>query len=101
MNSRTVLSSFELVYVSADRSSEEFSAAMSEMPIFAIPFDDALRRKRLMTLFRAESLPLLLLFGPDGDRLTNDISWVFRDEHAHQWPWKGRASERDSSCTLL
>lgn len=45
----------------------EFQAALSSLPFYALPFEDLVRRKRLMTLFRAETLPMLMLLGPGGE----------------------------------
>ncbi len=46
VNSRSIVPSFEIVYVSADRTKEEFEKAMQHFPFLALPFEDVVRRKR-------------------------------------------------------
>lgn len=97
VNGRTPQPTFEIVYVSADRSEEEFRTAISHFPFLAMPFTDLVRRKRLMTLFRAELLPRFLLLSPTGERLTDDEEWVRRDPYGQQFPWRGSSSANANS----
>ena len=96
INGRTPEPSFEVVYISADRTEEEFTRAMSMMPFVAIPFEDLVRRKRLMTIFKADLLPRFLLLSPSGERLTDDDEWVRRDPYGASFPWRGASAAASS-----
>jgi thiol-disulfide isomerase/thioredoxin len=60
--------SFEVIFVSIDRSKGEFQASMSSMPWLAIPYSDA-ARKKLTRIFAVKGIPGLLILGLDGKAL--------------------------------
>jgi nucleoredoxin len=54
--------SFEVIFVSIDRSKGEFQASMSSMPWLAIPYSDA-ARKKLTRIFAVKGILGLLILG--------------------------------------
>jgi nucleoredoxin len=64
--------SFEVIFVSIDRSKGEFQASMSSMPWLAIPYSDAVRKK-LTRIFVVKGISGLLILGLDGKALKTDV----------------------------
>nr|CAB3488208.1 unnamed protein product [Digitaria exilis] len=63
--------SFEVIFISVDRSKEEFQASLSAMPWLAIPYSDTARQE-LTRIFAIKGIPALLLLGLDGKVLKTD-----------------------------
>lgn len=61
---------FEVVFVSADRDVDEFSAHFAGMPWLAVKHSDPETRKKLSTLFTVQALPTLVVLDADGTLLT-------------------------------
>ena len=55
---------FEVIYVSMDRTEEQFEQAYGEMAWMALPFGDD-RLKSLRTRFEVKSVPYLVVFDPE------------------------------------
>ena len=97
VNGRDMIATFEVVYVSSDRTADEFQEGIRQRQFYSLPFDDLVRRKRLHQIFRAEHLPTFLLFSPSGERLSDDAAWVEEDPYGHRFPWRGKASSNHVS----
>jgi nucleoredoxin len=97
VNGRDMIATFEIVYISSDRTAEEFQQGMRQRQFYSLPFDDLVRRKRLHQIFRAVHLPTFLLFAPSGERLTDDTSWVTQDPYGRMFPWRGKAGSRSNA----
>ncbi|KAF0922479.1 hypothetical protein E2562_037263 [Oryza meyeriana var. granulata] len=73
---------FEVVAVSLDGDEESFNESFAGMPWLAIPQGDKMCEK-LARYFELSGLPMLVLIGPDGKTLNNDIADII-DEHESQ-----------------
>ena len=62
---------FEVVFVSCDRSEDQFKEYFKEMPWLAVPFGDN-ARKTLPSEFSVSGIPKLSILKPDGTELNVD-----------------------------
>jgi len=66
-------SSLEVVFVSRDRDEESFDAYFAKMPWLAVPFSDSKCVKRLMSRFKVNGIPNLVILGAEtGDIYTKE-----------------------------
>uniref|UniRef100_A0A0D9VV44 protein-disulfide reductase n=1 Tax=Leersia perrieri TaxID=77586 RepID=A0A0D9VV44_9ORYZ len=77
---------FEVVAVSLDGDEESFNESFADMPWLAIPQGDKMCEK-LTRYFELSGLPMLVLIGPDGKTLNNDVAEII-DEHGPD-AWEG------------
>ena len=81
----------ELVFVSADRTQQEYETYATTMPFPALPYDDG-ARERLMQAVRLSGVPCLVIVAGDGRVLQREgRACVARDPLAAGWPWEGEA----------
>jgi hypothetical protein len=66
---------FEVVTVSLDSDESAFNESFSNMPWLAIPHNDKMCEK-LVRYFELSTLPTLVLIGPDGKTLNNNIAEI-------------------------
>mmetsp|Transcript_9769 Transcript_9769/g.14570 ORF Transcript_9769/g.14570 Transcript_9769/m.14570 type:complete len:145 (-) Transcript_9769:30-464(-) len=57
----------EVIYVSADRTAEQFNEYFSEMPWVAVPFSDHPKRNSLAQTFKVQGIPALYLIDKQGN----------------------------------
>uniref|UniRef100_A0A8D3A2F7 Nucleoredoxin n=1 Tax=Scophthalmus maximus TaxID=52904 RepID=A0A8D3A2F7_SCOMX len=83
---------FEIVFVSADRStSESFMQYFSEMPWVAVPYSDEARRSRLNRLYGIQGIPTLILLDAEGHMITRQGRVeVLNDPECRLFPWHPR-----------
>lgn len=77
---------FEVVAVSLDSDESSFNESFAKMPWLAIPQGDKMCEK-LVRYFELRSLPTLVLIGPDGKTLKNNVADII-DEHGFE-AWEG------------
>lgn len=63
---------FEIVYVSSENDKEAFEKEFIKMPWLAIPYGDK-SLKKLPVYFKLNSLPTLLILGPEGKTLCHNV----------------------------
>lgn len=97
INERSMLPTLECVYVSADKTQEEFDAYMRDSPWLAVPFTELKLRKKVMTIYAAATLPKFILLSPSGKVLTDDARWTHKDPTGASFPWTG---ESDALCAI-
>eukprot|EP00754_Rhynchopus_humris_P035169 Rhum_TRINITY_DN16737_c0_g1::Rhum_TRINITY_DN16737_c0_g1_i1::g.164098::m.164098/K17609/NXN; nucleoredoxin len=79
--------SFEVVFVSLDRSDEDFLSYYSEMPWTAIPYGST-ERSTFASKFGGEGIPELLIFDDAGSLVTrNGVELVSTHKDAEGFPW--------------
>ncbi|XP_065388291.1 nucleoredoxin isoform X3 [Macaca fascicularis] len=96
--------SFEIIFVSADRSEESFKQYFSEMPWLAVPYTDEARRSRLNRLYGIQGIPTLIVLDPQGEVITRQGRVeVLNDEDCREFPWhpKPVLELSDSNATQL
>ncbi|KAL6843737.1 hypothetical protein ACP4OV_026308 [Aristida adscensionis] len=94
-NELTILrpGSFEVIFISTDRSKEEFQASLSAMPWHAVPYSDKTRQE-LTRIFSIKGIPALLILGPDGKVLKTDGRTTISTYGAMAFPFtESRVSE--------
>lgn len=85
--------SFQVIFISMDRSKEEFQASLTAMPWFAIPYSDPTTQE-LTRIFTIKGIPALVVLGPDGKALKTDGRAIISNYGAMAFPFtESRASE--------
>lgn len=77
---------FEVVAVSLDSDESSFNESFAKMPWLAIPQGDKTCEK-LVRYFELRSLPTLVLIGPDGKTLNDNVADII-EEHGFE-AWEG------------
>jgi len=71
-NASAIGNGIEVVFVSSDRSDEEFSEYHSEMPWLAVPFADRARKTSLGEKYGVRGIPTLVVVDADGNLVTTE-----------------------------
>jgi len=81
---------FEVVFVSSDRSEDEFNEYFKEMPWYALPYADRMTKEKLSKMFKVQGIPHLALLDPSGTLITaNGRQKVMENfETCAGFPWK-------------
>eukprot|EP01031_Cornospumella_fuschlensis_P035644 gene35644-43231_t len=81
----------EIIWVSGDRSQDEFVGYYQKMPWLAVPMDKAgAYMQSLGAKYQLKGIPHLVLLDMDGNVLSLDMrTQVLKDPHALQFPWRG------------
>ena len=82
---------YEIVYVSCDKTSEEFTDAMASCPWLTIPLEDGDARQKALESFSIAGLPSLILLDPKtGEVLTEEgVMGYNKDRSGERFPWPG------------
>jgi hypothetical protein len=67
-----LISSFQLLLVSGDRSDDEYQKHLAELSFCAIPFQDESCRVALTRRFKIRDSPALVMLGPGEREIIND-----------------------------
>ncbi|XP_050410244.1 nucleoredoxin isoform X1 [Patella vulgata] len=79
--------SFEVIFISSDRSSESFSQYYSCMPWFAVPFGDN-RLQLLTSQYGVDGIPTLVMIDEKGSIITiNGRTSILLDRNCSEFPW--------------
>jgi len=90
----------EIVYVSSDKTEEEFNKYLGAMPWVAVPYDDVKRRTQLQVGLGVNGLPTLILVDKDGSVINrNGRSAVAADPAGADFPWRPKAVKNLSQTT--
>eukprot|EP00045_Choanoeca_perplexa_P001209 m.18388 g.18388 ORF g.18388 m.18388 type:complete len:166 (-) comp10800_c0_seq1:115-612(-) len=95
---------FEIIFVSSDRSPQEFGSYLQEMPWLAVPFAQSSHRSGLSRKFSVMGIPTFVLLRPDGTLMTKSgRSVVSQDPRGANYPWAGMTPDFSimDYCTLL
>jgi len=83
---------FEIVFVSSDRSQEDFDEYFGEMPWKALPFSDRDKKAALSKKYKVQGIPSLIILNPDGSTLNAKGTEAVRgDKNGNNFPWKPKA----------
>jgi nucleoredoxin len=89
-------SAFEVVFVSFDRTEQQFTEYFAQMPWLAVEFGES-ARVRLSDEYRVSGIPTLVILDKDGNILTRSGVAGVGSSGADGFPWTNAS---DSSCTL-
>ena len=91
---------FEVIFVSSDRSPEEFREYYGEMPWLALPFEDRDRKEALSQYFGIQGIPSFVMVGPDLKVINpNARGCVASDPEGAKFPWKpDLVTDVDEEC---
>jgi len=79
---------FEVLFISNDRSPDEFKSYFATMPWLAVPYQASDIREQLGTMFKIQGIPTLLLFNPDGTMFSSDgVKLILSDPKGKAFPW--------------
>lgn len=86
---------FEVVFVSMDRSADQFDEYFSTMPWLAVPYVDDQLRSVLTRKFKVMGIPQLVILAPDSTVLcANARGAVSADPDGGNFPWEGAKEPR-------
>ncbi|KAM7268767.1 hypothetical protein ACFE04_010933 [Oxalis oulophora] len=77
---------FEIVWISLDHEEESFKQGLESVPWLALPFEDKLCDK-LARYFELSSLPRVIIIGPDGKTLNNDVTDLIEEHGVEAYPF--------------
>lgn len=91
---------FEVIFVSSDRSPQEFEEYYGEMPWLALPFEDRGRKEALSQYFGVEGIPSFVMIGPDLKVINpNARGGVGSDPEGEKFPWRpDLVTDVDEEC---
>lgn len=78
--------SFEIVLISLDDEENDFKEGFNTMPWLAVPFKDKCCEK-LARYFDLESLPTLVVIGPDGKTLNPNVAELIEEHGTEAYPF--------------
>ncbi|KAH3757415.1 carnitine O-palmitoyltransferase 2 [Pelomyxa schiedti] len=78
---------FEVIFVSSDRSQEDFDSYFAEMPWLAIPFTDREAKATLGDHFEIEGIPTLILLDSAGKNVSLSANDLVSGGKAEAFPW--------------
>jgi thiol-disulfide isomerase/thioredoxin len=67
--------SFEVVFVSADRTQSDYDQYLKEMPWLALDYNDP-RRNTIMNMYQVSGVPRLMIFSPSARLITDNAAGV-------------------------
>ncbi|XP_062211497.1 disease resistance protein RGA5-like [Phragmites australis] len=76
---------FEVVAVSLDKDESSFNESFAKMPWLAIPQGDKMCEKLVRYFFELNVLPTLVLIGPDGKILNNNVADIIQEHGLEAW----------------
>mmetsp|Transcript_4228 Transcript_4228/g.5466 ORF Transcript_4228/g.5466 Transcript_4228/m.5466 type:complete len:178 (+) Transcript_4228:101-634(+) len=80
---------FEVVFISSDRTKEEFNNYFEEMPWLALPFDSRPKKDELSKKFGVVGIPTLVLLDETGKEITrNGRQKIMEDPKGKGFPWQ-------------
>ena len=85
---------FEIVWISADRTGEEFLAYYQKMPWLAVTMDNVQKvTEKLSPKYQVRGIPhLVILDGQDASVYTLDgRTMVMKDQYGLEFPWRPRS----------
>ncbi|KAM7268995.1 hypothetical protein ACFE04_024492 [Oxalis oulophora] len=77
---------FEIVWISLDHEEDSFKQGLESVPWLALPFEDKLCDK-LAQYFELSSLPRVVIIGPDGKTLNNDVTNLIEEHGVEAYPF--------------
>mmetsp|Transcript_12980 Transcript_12980/g.23395 ORF Transcript_12980/g.23395 Transcript_12980/m.23395 type:complete len:434 (+) Transcript_12980:108-1409(+) len=79
---------WEVIFVSWDKTEEEFKEYFEEMPWAAIPFSEEKRKEQLGNQFEIEGIPALIMLDSDLNVINKGArSYVSNDPEGKSFPW--------------
>ena len=83
---------FEIVFISSDRSQDDFDEYFGEMPWKALPFSDRDRKAALSKKYKVQGIPSLIILNPDGSTLNAKGTEAVRaDKNGINFPWRPKS----------
>lgn len=77
---------FEIVLISLDFEEVQFKEALETMPWLSLPFKDK-SCKKLVRYFELETLPTLVIIGPDGKTLNPNVAELIEEHGIDAYPF--------------
>jgi len=78
--------SFEIVFVSSDKSEDQFNEYCGEMPWLALPYSERAAKQKLSQKFKVQGIPMLILLDGSGKLLTKQGREAVASPE--KFPWK-------------
>lgn len=91
----------EIVFVSSDKSDEDFTNYYKDMPWLALPFDNKDAKAALNKKFKVSGIPSFVILNPSGEVLTKDgREAVMKDPEGKNYPWIPPTAEEKAKMIL-
>lgn len=79
---------FEIVFISSDKSQDQFNEYYAEMPWLALPYEERDRKAKLSKKFKVNGIPSLVILDDEGKVITTDGRGAVTDtEFIANFPW--------------
>lgn len=91
----------EIVFVSSDKSEEDFTNYYKDMPWLALPYDNKDAKAALNKKFKVSGIPSFVILNPSGEVLTKDgREAVMKDPEGKNYPWIPPTAEEKAKMIL-
>jgi len=92
----------EVVFVSSDKSEDQFKSYFEEMPWVALPFSDRERKAALSKKFKVSGIPALIVLDTDGSVITTEgRAAVSKDPTGENFPWRPKSLSELLNTTFI
>ncbi|XP_047318776.1 probable nucleoredoxin 1 [Impatiens glandulifera] len=85
-------SEFEMITIPLDDEEDSFKEDLKSLPWLALPFKDK-RAGKLVKYFELSSLPTLVIIGPDGNTLQQDVADIVGEHGSQAYPFTAERFE--------
>ena len=93
---------FTIIFVSSDRSKEDFNVYRKEMAFHALPFEQRETKTRLSSKYKVQGIPTLIFLNEHGDVISRDgRSIVADDPKGDDYPWTPKPFSEAMAGPLL
>jgi nucleoredoxin len=82
---------FEVVFISSDKTEEQFTEYYKEHPWLALPFSERKLKEKLSRKFKVQGIPSLIILDGEAETInSNARSQVVKDPEGKKFPWAPR-----------
>ncbi|XP_068230508.1 nucleoredoxin-like [Palaemon carinicauda] len=104
--------SFQIIFVSSDRSEDSWRAYHSTMPWLSVAWEEETARRELASTLEVQGIPTLVILAPDNTVITTEgRADLTEDPHGERFPWRPQSVDilaerhmgrlQESPCLVL
>jgi len=73
----------EIIYISSDKTNNEFNEYWEEMTFSALPYIDREKKEELIKLYEVKQIPALIFINNNGELITKDGKKIIEDSNGN------------------